>query len=114
MNGKQLEKVVRLWQKRLRLRDWAVTPVLVPKAEMPDLMGEIPLDTDEMTATLRVREDAAIEATVIHELLHLRLLPFSDGDAAEPDHEERERAINLLADCFLRAYPKRGERDDSR
>jgi hypothetical protein len=103
----KLERLCRVWQRRLRLQDWKVTPVMVPEPDMPEYVGEIPLDMEEMTATLRVREDADVEATVIHELLHLRLLPFSDGDQSELNHNERERAINLLADCFLRAYPRR-------
>lgn len=106
----QLTRLCRLWQRRLRLQDWEVTPALAPEAEMPDSVGEIVPETGEMKAALRVREDADIEATLVHELLHLRLWPYSDGDPSEPHHDEREQAINLLADCFLRAYPRRTKR----
>ena len=107
MTRAELNRMCRLWQRRLRLQDWKVEVVMVSEAEMPDFCGEIPLNVEEMTATLRLREDANIEPTMVHELLHLRLLPFSDGDQEEPNHEDRERAINLIADCYLRAYPRR-------
>lgn len=113
MTGQELQRLTRLWQKRLRLQDWTVTAVFLPPSEMPseDTLGTIPFDSTEMTATLKVSLEApAIEATVVHELLHLRLIPFSVGDPDEPSHDEREQAINLLADCYVKAYPKRQRR----
>lgn len=107
MTQPQLANLVRLWQRRLRLRDWKVSAEFGTAENMPDCIGQIFPDSSEMTATLRVIDGEVIEGTVIHELLHLRLLPFSDGDDAEPNHEEREKTINLLADCFQAAYPRR-------
>ena len=106
MKQPELIRLVRLWQKRLRLQDWDVTPIVRTVADMPDTLGEIAPDEGEMKAPMSIREDQG-EATVVHELLHLRLWPYSDGDANEPNHEARETAINLLADCFVRAYPRR-------
>jgi hypothetical protein len=107
MTQPQLERLCRTWQRRLRLSDWRVDVTLVPLADMPDLYGETWPDETELTATMRVRDCPLVESTLIHELLHLRLLPYSDGDPEEPRHGEREQAINLLADCYLRAYPRR-------
>ncbi len=106
MTQHELAHVTRLWQKRLRLQDWDVVPTIRTVAEMPDTLGEIAPTEDEMQAPMAIREDQG-EATVVHELLHLRLWPFSDGDVGEPNHDARETAINLLADCFVRAYPRR-------
>ncbi|MDE2104520.1 MAG: hypothetical protein KGL39_45210 [Patescibacteria group bacterium] len=101
MTQPQLERTCRIWQKRLRLVDWDVTAVLVPAEQMEDFGETIP-DETELRAGMKIRDCEEAEATVIHELLHLRLLPFD----AE-DQDQKETAINLLADCFMRAYPKR-------
>lgn len=110
MDQKKLAHLTKLWQKRLRLQDWQVTTLLVPDSEMPELLGEIPLDGTELKATLHINKDLVtpdnMESTIVHELLHLRLLPFSDGSFDEPDHDNREVAINLLASVLLRAFTR--------
>lgn len=111
LGQKELQRLVNLWLKRLRLQDWQVKAECCTVADLPDALGQIPYDTEEKIATLKVRDDAPVESTVVHELLHLRLEPFSDGDEAEPRHAEREIAINLMACCYIAAYPrKRGKR----
>lgn len=72
----------------------------------PSEFGSSLMDANEWSVDIIVRDGPTLESTLIHELLHLRLIPFSDGDQNEDHHEAREVAINLLADCFLRAYPK--------
>lgn len=108
MTQQQFVRLCRLWQKRLRLQDWSVKAEIVPK-EVPEHrhlaateFGSTQIDFGEVAADMLVRENELTEATLVHELLHLRLLPF-DYD----DHEAKEVAINLLADCFLRAHPRR-------
>ncbi len=105
MTQSELAHVTRLWQKRLRLKDWEVKPILRTMEEQGDTLGQIFPD-EVKNAILHIREDQE-ESTVVHELLHLHILPFSDGDESEPNHDARETAINLLADCFVRAYPRR-------
>lgn len=110
MTNQELQRLVNKWQRRLRLADWKVTAVFADPSVMPEHMGEIPSNPSEMTALLRIAgdvEESEIEPTVIHELLHLRLIPWSDGFDDEPNHEARETGINLLAESFLRAFPKR-------
>jgi hypothetical protein len=110
MTQPQLERLCRTWQRRLRLSDWRVSIAFAPVSEMPDCIGYALIDEAEMTAEVSIREDAPVEPTLIHELTHIRLYPFSDGDPEEPRHEDRERAINLIADCFQAAYPRRGRK----
>lgn len=105
MTQPELARLTKLWQKRLRLQDWVITPTIEPMDALPDAYGQSPYDDAEMSAAVRIREDAG-EDTLVHELLHLRLAPFSDGDPSEPNHEARETAINLLADCYLKAYAR--------
>ena len=109
MTQPQLEKLSKLWMRRLRLQDWVVTVKLVEDEEkfagMQGSLGVTYHDPSECKADIGILDEGsniAMEATLIHELLHLRLVPF-DGK----NHNEKEQAINLLADCFLRAYPKR-------
>jgi len=107
MSGHELARLCKVWQRRLRLADWEIHPMIVTVEESPDALGETTPDTAEMRADVRVRDFDETEATLVHELLHIRLLPLWDGDAGVPNHEEREQAINLLADCFMRAYRRK-------
>ncbi len=107
MTGNELQRLCRLWQKRLRLADWDISASFATEQEMPDAEGEIPYDTAELTATIRVRDNENTERTLVHELLHLRVIPLWDGSPGGPDHDAKETALNLLADSFVRAYPRR-------
>ena len=107
MTQAQLVRLCKLWQRRLRLSDWDIVPLLVTEADMPEEYGCGLIDGFEMHVDIKVRDFADSERTLIHELLHIRLIPFSDGDQAEPHHEAREVTINLLADCYMRAYQRR-------
>jgi hypothetical protein len=107
MTQPELERLCRTWQRRLRLSDWRISAAFAPVDDMPDCIGHALIDEAEMAVDIRIRKDAPAEPTLIHELIHVRLFPFSDGDENEPRHEDRERAINLLADCCLAAYKRR-------
>jgi hypothetical protein len=98
----ELTRLCRLWQRRLRLMDWRVTVAIVPAADLNGSYGDGNLDGYEMTAAIRIADNAPVESTLIHELLHLRLLPWGVDDT-----DERQTAMNLLADSFLQAYPRR-------
>lgn len=108
MTQPQVLRLCALWQRRLRLSDWSVQVEIVP-ADVPEYrhlapteFGSTQIDYAEVAADVLVRDGPLAEATLIHELLHLRLLPFD-----YEDQEPKEISINLLADCFLRAYPRR-------
>jgi len=104
MTEKQLARMCRTWQRRLRLQDWRVD-VRVAE-DLGDEYGRVDFDETEQTATiLLVRSDdaEAIERTLIHELLHLRLAAWD----APYGHPPQETAINLLADSLYASYRRR-------
>lgn len=112
MTQKNLERLTRLWQKRLRLQDWKVTIQLKPEEEMRkrELYGFSTHQPSEQEAIVEVANDSQAERTLVHELLHLRLAPFSGilreqkFKLNEEDKAAQETAINLLADCFIQAW----------
>jgi hypothetical protein len=106
MTQSQLERLCRTWQRRLRLSDWDVSVRIASLEEMGDEVGHIDYEDEQIWAEIRLLECPEIEANLVHELLHLRL----DGWAVEYHDPEKEKAINLLADCYLRAYPRRGRK----
>lgn len=104
LTEKQLTRLCRTWQRRLRLQDWRVD-VRVAE-DLGDEYGRVDFDETEQTATiLLVRSDdaEAIERTLIHELLHLRLAAWD----APYGHPPQETAINLLADSLYAGYRRR-------
>lgn len=95
---KELTRLCRKWQRRLRLKDWNIS---IEHADGEDPLGSVDYDHTEMWAKVKISSalsGADRELTVIHELLHLRLAhwdtPYGD--------ERKETAINLLADALLR------------
>lgn len=111
----QLQRLCRIWQRRLRLQDWKITLTLVEGLEVEGIgaaYGAATWDTDEWTSNIELRaglDDTLTESTLIHELIHVRLSElFPDSEIEDP---KLERTINLLADCFLQAYPKRRRPD---
>ena len=77
-------------------------------------MGSIHWDSEKKTAVIRVLDPADyslpfhemlddLEFTVVHELIHLEIVPvlsrFARSDA---DRIEEEHAVNYMADALLR------------
>ena len=87
-----LQRLTRLWQKRLRLQDWKVTVGFMSEEECPTAIGITdPLDPQEMMGDIRLRDsldDLTLESTLVHELLHIRLIPFGPGG---PERSEERR-----------------------
>jgi hypothetical protein len=104
-----LTRLLEKWQKRMRLGDWKIQAKLVGQDEMPDSLGQVTRDEAEKRANIAIQdnEPEIVEGTLVHELLHVWLLPWAIGDDDEPNHEAREVAINVMADVLISAYPKR-------
>ena len=104
-----------VWQKRLNLKEWNIS-VLVSRAS--DLkartVGNIHWDREKKTAVIRVLDPADyemalepmlkdIEFTVVHELIHLEMVPIlSDLQRSAENRLEEEHAVNHLADALLK------------
>ena len=109
MTPEKLVHLCKIWQRRLRLSDWSIVVGFVPQDQLIDeqgtLWGRMLSEESEQSAQIAISEEVPpdqLEATLVHELLHIRLLPF---DA--PDQGPKEVAINLLADVLVRALRRR-------
>jgi hypothetical protein len=104
-----------VWQKRLNLQDWDIS-VVVSRADglKPKTVGNIRWDRDKKTATIRILDPADyhlplasmlqdIEFTVVHELIHLEMVPIlSDLQRTDANRLEEEHAVNQMAEALLR------------
>ena len=100
MTQAKLDQLCGTWKRRLRLQDWHVLALLT-NGQDPERFGRCEMDPLNMRADIEVYNNFEAEETLVHELLHLRLLPFGFDDT-----NERQAAMNLLADSLVRAYRK--------
>jgi hypothetical protein len=104
-----------LWQKRLNLQDWDLSVVASRANELkPKTVGNIHWDRGKKTAVIRVLDPADyhmpfdemlrdIEFTVVHELIHLEMVPvLSDLQRTEENRREEEHAVNHMAEALLK------------
>jgi hypothetical protein len=104
-----------VWQKRLNLQDWNISVVVARATELKaKTVGNIHWDREKKTAVIRVLDPADydmefgpmlkdIEFTVVHELIHLEMVPIlSDLQRSAENRLEEEHAVNHLADALLK------------
>ena len=117
-----LRKETRAWQRKLRLQDWNISVHLVRLNEMPDqdAIGAIfphierkdarmfllsPMDVPLLAAGFLNDEEVNYSLTIVHELLHLHMAPFTKAlDTA--GIEQEEIAVNAISRCIVAAYTK--------
>lgn len=117
-----LRKECRAWQRKLRLQDWNVVVHLVRLNEMPDqdAIGAIfphierkdarmfllsPMDVPLLAAGFVHNEEINYALTIVHELLHLHMAPFTQSQDAAGIAAE-EQAVNAISRCIVAAYSK--------
>jgi len=100
------------WQNRLQLQDWKITILSVHPSDMrAHTLGNIHWDTDNKTAVIRVLNASDyqtpiratlddLEFTIVHELIHLELVPLPRSEASRSDEEY---AINHLAAALIQS-----------
>ena len=100
------------WQNRLQLQDWKISVLSVHPSDMrPHTLGNIHWDTDNKTAVIRVLNASDyqtpmratlddLEFTLVHELIHLELVPLPRSEASRSDEEY---AINHLAAALIQS-----------
>ena len=104
-----------VWQKRLNLQAWELSVVASRANELkPKTVGNIHWDRDKKTAVIRILDPADyslpfdemlrdIEFTVVHELIHLEMVPvLSDLQRTEENRREEEHAVNHMAEALLK------------
>ena len=104
------ERLLRKWQKRLRLQDWDIRLTKRRPDEVPpDSYGANMVDAHRRESTIWLSEfyPEEMEDTIIHELLHcytktLRSDTEIYGDA--PGGVSEERLIHTIAGLLRKAY----------
>jgi hypothetical protein len=104
-----------VWQKRLNLQEWDLSLVASRASELkPKTVGNIHWDREKKTAVIRILDPADyhmpfdemlrdIEFTVVHELIHLEMVPvLSDLQRTEENRREEEHAVNHMAEALLK------------
>jgi hypothetical protein len=104
-----------VWQKRLNLQEWNISVVVSRATELKaKTVGNIHWDREKKTAVIRVLDPADydmalepmlkdIEFTVVHELIHLEMVPIlSDLQRTAENRLEEEHAVNHMADALLK------------
>jgi hypothetical protein len=104
-----------VWQKRLNLQGWDIAVVASRATELkPKTVGNIHWNREKKTAVIRVLDPADysvpfdetlrdIEFTVVHELIHLEMVPvLSDLQRTEENRREEEHAVNHMAEALLK------------
>ena len=104
-----------VWQKRLNLEAWSISVVVSRAAGLkPKTVGNVHWDREKKTAVIRVLDPADyelplgeilrdIEFTVVHELIHLEMVPvLSELQRSDANRLEEEYAVNHMAEALLR------------
>jgi hypothetical protein len=104
-----LERLLRKWQKRLKLQDWVIEARYVKPEEMvnqPAPLGECHMDYAQKEAVIRILDpkynEAAVlpghrntELTFVHEMMHCHL----NKESVRPAH--LEHVVEALAKAFM-------------
>jgi hypothetical protein len=115
MAGSFASEKLWVWQKRLNLQAWDISVVVARAAELrPRTVGHIRWDRAKKTAAIQVLDPADyhlpfdamlrdIEFTVVHELIHLEMVPIlSDLLRTDANRMEEEHAVNQMAEALLK------------
>lgn len=120
MTTKQLNRLVALWQKRLRIQDWDITVSVHSEAEMQrqgyeDVWGICFVEMHKKRASIKISEAVGsdgsmdtFESVLVHELLHV-MIPGRDLGVDVENHESAphityERIIDQLSHILIKAY----------
>ena len=88
MTERQVKALVKKWQEKLRLPEWVISTVVIPAKSIDEsgTLADCHAYVERLQARLYIgasRDEATIEATVIHELLHVLMAELvSAGKAA--------------------------------
>lgn len=114
---RDLERMLKYWQRKLRLTDWKITIKFATLEELDGDQGKNTYLIEAKTSEILVlnpheykpeeypgKQPQDVENTVVHELLHLHLAPWKTRNAAE--EVQMEQAIESMADAF-RSFKQR-------
>ena len=109
-----VQKYMTNWRRKLRLEDWRIKLVLVKEnyatrhGETGSVYGSTEVNTELKSAIIKIAEPgtdrvalAELEATVVHELLHLHFDPYPWGEDETRD-SLMEQTVDCLAICLIK------------
>jgi hypothetical protein len=113
---KRLEKLMQVWQKRLRLQDWDIKLQVTHMVDMPvpDALGCIGSSAEHKSAVLTLLNPdeypdgpfpVDTEEVLVHELLHLHTIPFRRNGRAASVAEDA--AIECIAPALVEGWRKK-------
>ena len=110
----QVQKYLTKWRRKLRLDDWRIKLVIVQEnyatrhGESGSVYGSTEVQTELKCALIKIAEPgtdrvalAELEATVVHELLHLHFDLYPWGEDATRDRL-MEQTVDCLAICLIK------------
>lgn len=114
MTTATLKRLMKLWQKRLKLQDWVVDVRFSSDMDSDSSAGECSWHPDNRTATIHILPPNIIiddiEETLVHELLHILYEGHTwYSDDARSVHQER--ALNQTAAALVNAYSRKKKND---
>lgn len=109
MTLKQAEKLMRIWQVRLRLMDWDINLCFEPKLTGTTTYGTTDMRTRWKEADIELRpDDTNMEVTLVHELLHVKFPLLSrklaNSDGVDVYEEELELGIESTARALVEGW----------
>ncbi len=113
MTKRQVHNILQDWQQKLRLENWEISVELLPAEELGDdgRVAQVRSRPCYMRADIEVaneQDDVEIEASILHELLHIVLSEMreelSEGKQfmrTEPWNLREEQAVHRLETCIM-------------
>lgn len=99
MNLRELKGQLEYWQARLNLREWSITLQWLTPKEAREFHGLCAWSVEDLTATIKLwQRSPKLEATLVHELLHLVLQGHREYETYDPT---LERAINRISAALM-------------
>jgi hypothetical protein len=118
MTAKELTALCVRWQEILRLRDWDVKIQFSRAFEMDgEEQGSVSAVTTKKSALIKILDERDyptdiqwpqdIECTVVHELVHLHMIPFDTFGKETLEGKSLEQAVECIACALVRQHGHR-------
>ncbi|HEU4751871.1 MAG TPA: hypothetical protein VFU47_02105 [Armatimonadota bacterium] len=108
--------MLRVWQKRLRLRDWEIDLLFVAQVDLPERLGEVQWKAGKRRAQIKLLKpgswqhgrhtefDLTQEVDLVHELLHLKLVGWDETRDDSVEGDLMEQAVHDLSRALVQGY----------
>lgn len=116
MQARTFRALTKRWEKKLKLSEWRIKYSLLPEHDMllPGCTGLTDWQPEHKSARIEIsndEDDATIERSVVHELLHIVLEGHESFDFENGKYKvdpQFEYALNVVAEALT--APRRGAR----